>query len=86
MALVKHLSQRSLERDAPHQEVDCTYTIVSDEQGQRYLQVDTYGSNSRKIRGKKSQSIRFSAQAVAQIKEIISGNFWTTPDADTVRT
>jgi hypothetical protein len=44
MAVVHRLEQLTLEKDSPHSEADCTYSIVSDDQGQRYLQVDTYGS------------------------------------------
>jgi hypothetical protein len=58
MAVVHRLEQLTLEKDSPHSEADCTYSIVSDDQGQRYLQVDTYGSATRQIPGKKSQSIR----------------------------
>ncbi|EEY36912.1 hypothetical protein VII_000664 [Vibrio mimicus MB451] len=40
--------------------------------GEKYLQVDTYGSVKRKETGKKSQSIRFSPEAIEQLKSIIS--------------
>ena len=75
MAIVRQLTRQVLERDTNHTEVDCTYSIVSDTEGGRYLQVDTYGSNLRKIPGKKSQSIRFAPEAIEQIKAIIAENF-----------
>jgi hypothetical protein len=75
MAVVRQLDMQVLERDSPHTEVNCTYSIISDDQGRRYLQVDTYGSNFRKIPGKKSQSIRFAPEAVEQIRAIIAQNF-----------
>lgn len=75
MAIVRRLEQQVLERGTSHTEVDATYAIVSDAKGQRYLQIDTYGSNMRKILGKKSQSIRFAPEAVEQIKAIIAENF-----------
>ena len=75
MAVVRRLDPQVLERDTTHTEVDCTYSIVFDAEGRRYLQVDTYGSNLRKIHGKKSQSIRFAPEAVEQIKAIIAENF-----------
>ena len=66
MARITQLKKLTLERNAAHQEVDCTYSIVDDE-----LQIDTYGSDQRKILGKKSQSMRFSPEAIQQLKEIL---------------
>ena len=64
-----------MDRDSKHSEVDCTYSIVESDKGNKYLQVDTYGSKSRKIPGKKSQTIRFSPEAVDQLKQILNKNF-----------
>lgn len=71
MALVRKLEEHQLEKDSPHREVDCTYTIVEG----RYLQIDTYGSKTRKIPGKKSQSIRFAPEAIAQLKALLEKHF-----------
>lgn len=71
MALVRKLEEQPLEKDSPHREADCTYTIVDG----RYLQIDTYGSNERKIPGKKSQSIRFAPEAIAQLKTLLQRHF-----------
>ncbi len=75
MAIVRKLDLQVLDRETPHTEADCTYSIISDKEGRRFLQVDTYGSQLRKIRGKKSQSIRFAPEAINQIKAIIQENF-----------
>lgn len=75
MAVVRQLIRRALERDASHLEVECTYSIVTGEDRLRYLQIDTYGSTARKIPGKKSQSIRFSPEAIQQIKTILAEDF-----------
>ncbi|MBV9924486.1 MAG: methionyl-tRNA formyltransferase [Acidobacteria bacterium] len=71
MAIVKKLARINMDRDSSHTEVECTYTVISGPEGEKYLQIDTYGSALRKIPGKKSQSIRFSPEAVAQLREII---------------
>ena len=71
MAVIRQLQHRTLERVTPHSEVDCTYTIVHDA-GVRYLQLDTYGSSERMMKDKKSQSLRLSPEAIAQLKEIIA--------------
>lgn len=71
MAIVRKLEKVDLERDSKHSEANCTYAVVMDAEGNKFLQIDTYGSATRKIPGKKSQSIRFSPEAITQLKEII---------------
>ena len=75
MAIVRRLEPIQMDRDSKHSEVDCTYAIVEDDKRDKYLQIDTYGSATRKIPGKKSQSIRFSPDAIGQLKEILKRNF-----------
>lgn len=72
MAIVRKLEKLDLERYSRHTEVDATYTVVQYDNGDNYLQVDTYGSKERKMAGKKSQSIRFSPEAIIQLKQILS--------------
>ena len=75
MAVVCKLKPLTLEKDSPHTEAECTYSVVSDDRGRRYLQVDTYGSTTRQIPGKKSQSIRFAPEAVEQLKVLLAKHF-----------
>jgi hypothetical protein len=75
MAIVKKLYPIYLDRASKHSYVNCTYAIITDDLGDKYLQIDTYGSATRKIPGKKSQSIRFSPEAIDQLKEILKRDF-----------
>jgi len=75
MAIVRKLEPLKLEKDARHLEVNCTFSIITDDQGKKYLQVDTYGSAKRRIPGKKSQSLRFTPEAIGQLKEILNRHF-----------
>jgi hypothetical protein len=75
MAIVRRLEPRALDRDTRHSEVECTYSIIHDDKGGQYLQVDTYGSNVRQIPGKKSQSIRFAPEAIRQLKALLAERF-----------
>jgi hypothetical protein len=75
MAIVKKLEPLKLEKDAKHLEVNCTFSIITDDQGKRYLQIDTYGSAKRRIPGKKSQSLRFTPEAIEQLKDILDRYF-----------
>ncbi len=72
MAIIKKLTPQNLERDTKHTEAESTYTIVTNEKGEKLLQIDTYGSSKRQIRGKKSQSIRFSREAITELREILA--------------
>jgi hypothetical protein len=74
MAVVRKLEQLTLEKDSPHTEVECTYSIMNEKE-ERFLQIDTYGSTTRKIPGKKSQSIRFAPEAIKQLKIILEQDF-----------
>lgn len=74
MALINEIEHQELERDAPHRAVRCTYSIITDADGSRLLQLDTYGSTQRQIPNKKSQSLRFSKDALAQLAKLIQGN------------
>ena len=71
MALIRRLERVQLGTEAQHTEAERTYSILTDEQGRRLLQLDTYGSRNRKIVGKKSQSIRFSVEALEQLRAIL---------------
>ena len=75
MAIVKHLKHQQLEKDTRHTEADCTYSIITDSEGNRLLQIDTYGSSARRLLGKKSQSIRFTTAALEQLRNILAEQF-----------
>jgi hypothetical protein len=72
MAIVRRLDHQTLERESPHREVECIYSIITDDQRRRWLQVDTCGPADRQFPGKKSQSIRFAPEAIAQLKSLLS--------------
>jgi hypothetical protein len=71
MAIVRKLDRITLEHGSPHFEVNCTYSIIQADDG-KSLQIDTYGSAHRKMPDKKSQSIRFSPEAISQLRKILS--------------
>jgi hypothetical protein len=79
MANVRQLERVALGRDGLHRDVECTYSIVVDAHGDRWLQLDTYGSKERKMPGKKSQSIRLAPEAIKQLKLILAEDFSRTP-------
>jgi hypothetical protein len=74
MALVKKLEEQKLESGSPHMVAECTYSIVDSLEG-RCLQIDTYGSAKREIRGQKSQTIRSTSEAIEQLKILLQKHF-----------
>jgi hypothetical protein len=72
MALVDKLERIRIDRNAPHEEVECTYSIILGDRGEKLLQIDTYGSRLRQMPGKKSQSIRFTREAMDQLRKILA--------------
>lgn len=75
MAMVRKMELHPLERDSPHSDVECSYSLVTHQTGERCLQLDTYGSAQRKLKGKKSQSLRLSESALHQLQAIIGEHF-----------
>ena len=75
MATVRHLERIQLQVEAKHTDAEATWSIVKDRDGETYLQIDTYGSNERKLVGKQSQSIRLSADAIKELRDILATHF-----------
>ncbi|MGH6917009.1 MAG: methionyl-tRNA formyltransferase [Geminicoccaceae bacterium] len=71
MALIRRLEKTSMARNGVHEEVECTYTVFTGEDGHSYLQIDTYGSSRRQFRGKKSQTVQFGPEALAQLRVLL---------------
>ena len=74
MAIVESLTRLPVERDVKHSVAEYTYCIVTTD-GRKYLQIDTYGSTRRQMKGKKSQSIRFAPRALTQLKRLLAEEF-----------
>jgi hypothetical protein len=55
-------------------EVDCGYAIIS-AGGRRYLQLNTYGSPSREIPGKVSQTLQLDQRAAAKLVSLLQEAF-----------
>lgn len=74
MARISSLESLILNRNSIHEPVEATYTSFSAD-GATYLQIDTYGSTHRQIRGKKSQSIQFDRDSAVLVYELLKRTF-----------
>ena len=74
MALVTKLNQEFKNKVNIHKPTDCNYFII-EKDGNKYLQLDTYGSANRELTDKVSQSIQLSPTAILQLKKILDREF-----------
>lgn len=75
MAIIREMKLRVLEKEAAYAEAEGTYSIVEQPDGRKVLQIDTYGSEHRRFPGKVSQSVRFSPEALKQLRKILRDHF-----------
>ena len=75
MALVTDIQKGFKDRDSIHKSTECTYYLVYNKKGEKFLQLDTYGSADRQMPGKISQSIQFSPGAIKQLKALLTKEF-----------
>ena len=74
MALVIKISEGIKDRSSIHKITDCSFFVIENN-GEKYLQLDTFGSDDRQITGKVSQSIQFSPAAIIELKKILNSRF-----------
>ncbi|WP_085879143.1 hypothetical protein [Roseisalinus antarcticus] len=72
--LVKPLSQADLQKNSIHKPIEATYSAF-EINGQKLLQIDSYGSSSRQMPGKKSQSIQIDRDAAKQLFDVLRQHF-----------
>ena len=73
MARIDQLDERRIEHPKAHASVAATYFTFTDEKGERFLQIDTYGATDREIPGKVSQSLQFGPEGLRALREILDG-------------
>ncbi|MBU9714115.1 hypothetical protein [Evansella tamaricis] len=76
MALINsaNFNRLNKERNAIHKEVDASYTSFSSN-GEKYFQIDTYGTSDRKFQGKISQSFQFNQETAENIIRLLKKEF-----------
>jgi hypothetical protein len=57
-----------------HDEVEADYNIVY-KNGQKFLQINTYGSNERKVKGVTGQTIQLDEEEVKELKKTLENKF-----------
>ncbi len=75
MALVTKIIKADKSKHMVHKPTTCDYSVFVGDDGNRYIQIDTYGSADRELTDKVSQSIQLNQNAAAQLKAIIEAHF-----------
>lgn len=76
MALIKKENLEKLEktRNTIHQPVQATYTVF-EKNGEKYFQIDTYGSPDREMPEKISQSIQVDKKMAEYLINLLKAEF-----------
>jgi hypothetical protein len=74
MATIRKISYEPLGRDSKHSDVEAVVR-AGDADGEKFLQIDTYGSVERANAGKLSQSIRLTEEMFDLIKKAAERHF-----------
>jgi hypothetical protein len=74
MAVIRDFTVKDLVRSTSHTEVEATVSLIEAD-GEKFLQIDTYGSKGRAMPGKVSQSLRISQRAFEDLKKLASKHF-----------
>lgn len=76
MALIKkdNFSHIDKERNLLHETVDATYCTFT-KGGNKYFQIDTYGSERRQLKAKLSQSIQLDREMAIELVALLQKEF-----------
>lgn len=71
---ISNLPKINKERNTVHDQVYATYTVF-DKNGEKYLQIDTYGKPARENPEKISQSFQFNRAAASYLANLLIEEF-----------
>jgi hypothetical protein len=74
MAIVRKFTEEPAARDTRHTECSGKLRAVESD-GEKFIQIDTYGSADREMPGKVSQSLRLTENAVQQLIRMAAKHF-----------
>jgi len=74
MALVRTFTRKHMDRNSLHEEIEASYTTF-ERDGRVFIQIDTYGRETREIPGKKSQTIQLDREGAIALFNILKREF-----------
>ena len=77
MALIRSFKRKSMERNSLHDEIEATYSVF-ERDGRVFIQIDSYGRDTREMPGKKSQTVQIDREGAVALIEILKSEFRLT--------
>lgn len=77
MPLVKNLERSHLPAGEVEGEAQCSYSVFSDAEGRKYLQLETFPETGLASAEGTRQRVQLGEEAVRQLRTIISNSFAT---------
>lgn len=74
MALIRSFQRKHMERNSLHDEIEATYTAF-ERDGRVFIQIDSYGRDTREMPGKKSQTIQLDREGAVALFNILKREF-----------
>jgi hypothetical protein len=74
MALVRNIEEVAKQRTSVHEPVECSCAIFEVD-GERYLQLDTFGSPTRTLKNKISQTVQFDRAGARRLRALLDKAF-----------
>ena len=71
---INNFNQKEKERYSLQKKIDSSYFVFTIN-GEKYFQIDSYGSSDRKTPGKTSQTIQFDMNVAKKLVEILNREF-----------
>jgi hypothetical protein len=74
MALIKAFKEKRRDRQSIHDAIEASYSVF-ERDGRTFVQIDTYGRDSREIPDKVSQSIQLDEKSARELLDILQDVF-----------
>ena len=74
MALILEFEAKELQHVGQQKQVDATFSTFELD-GERFFQIDTYGSADRQLVGKRSQSLRLNRESAIKLVALLQKEF-----------
>ena len=71
MAIINQLKKNDKESNKRQKEVVCKYSIGSESNGNKYLQIETFRAEDKNGDGASTQNIRLTEKAIKQLTKIL---------------
>jgi hypothetical protein len=77
MARITTLEKNEMDRNITQDKVHRATYCIFEKDGEKYFQIDTYGSPNREDTWKSSQNIRFDGKFAKELVSLLINEFWS---------